>query len=165
VLGDTLEAIATEKLAVAPPDAIVVLPDETFAYWCPNATCGSAGAWAAEASAGHAIAADPHIAPPALRATRRRVRDGAHNADGARHLVEQPTATTTQWSPPSRGQGRRRDAAHPPWRRSSLVATTSSARALHAEDLASSPLISIMSRSPTTLWLRSLAPDSVNRCS
>jgi dihydrofolate synthase/folylpolyglutamate synthase len=36
VLGDTLEAIATEKLAVAPSDAIVVLPDRTYAYLVPG---------------------------------------------------------------------------------------------------------------------------------
>ena len=37
VLGDTLEAIAAEKLAVATPDAIVVLPDDTYAELCPAA--------------------------------------------------------------------------------------------------------------------------------
>src|SRR4249919_1129984 len=91
VLGDTLEAIASEKLAVAPPDAIVVLPDDTVAYLVPGRDVRIGGAReAAEAFAGHAIAADPHVALPG-RFERRdgEIRDGAHNADGARHLVEQ----------------------------------------------------------------------------
>src|SRR3970040_1459564 len=39
VLGDTLEAIATEKLAVAPPDAIVILPDAPYAQLVPWRHC------------------------------------------------------------------------------------------------------------------------------
>jgi dihydrofolate synthase/folylpolyglutamate synthase len=91
VLGDTLEAIATEKLAVTPTDAIVVLPDDTFANLVPGRHVLVGGAReAAEAFAGHAIAADPAVALPG-RFERRdgEIRDGAHNPDGARHLVEQ----------------------------------------------------------------------------
>jgi len=139
VLGDSLEAIATEKLAVAPPDAIVVLPDDTFAYLVPgrDVRIGSARE-AAEAFAGHAIAADPHVALPG-RFERRdgEIRDGAHNADGARHLVEQlhgndHTVVASILADKDvdamlrilRGAGRR------------LVATSSSsARALPADDL------------------------------
>src|SRR5437588_9350219 len=36
VLGDTREAIAREKLAVARLEAVVVLPDEEFAHLAPN---------------------------------------------------------------------------------------------------------------------------------
>ncbi len=36
VLGDTVEAIAAEKLAVASPDSVVVLPDDTFAHLVPG---------------------------------------------------------------------------------------------------------------------------------
>jgi dihydrofolate synthase/folylpolyglutamate synthase len=91
VLGDTLDAIATEKLAVAPTDAIVVLPDETYAYLVPGRQLRIGGAReAAEAFVGHAIDATPSVSLPA-RFERRdgEIRDGAHNPDGARHLVEQ----------------------------------------------------------------------------
>ena len=91
VLGDTLEAIATEKLAVAPDDAIVVLPDGTYAHLVPGRDIVLGGAReAAEAFVGHTIAADPVVVLPG-RFERRdgEVRDGAHNPDGARHLVEQ----------------------------------------------------------------------------
>ena len=91
VLGDTPEAIATEKLAVAPDGAVVVLPDDTFAPLVPGRELRFGGAReAAEAFVGHAIAADPVVALPG-RFERRggEIRDGAHNPDGARHLVEQ----------------------------------------------------------------------------
>ena len=140
VLGSTLEAIAIEKLAVAPPDAIVVLPDDTFAHLVPGREVKIGGAReAAEAFAGHAIAADPHVALPG-RFERRNgeIRDGAHNPDGARHLVEQlhgidHTVVVSILADKDVdamlrilcGAGRR------------LVATTSSsARALPADDLA-----------------------------
>jgi dihydrofolate synthase/folylpolyglutamate synthase len=90
VLGNTLEAIAREKLAVAPEDAVVVLPDDTYAPLVPGreVRIGSARE-AAEAFVGHAITADPAIALPG-RLERRagEIRDGAHNPDGARYLVE-----------------------------------------------------------------------------
>jgi dihydrofolate synthase/folylpolyglutamate synthase len=91
VLGDTREAIATEKLAVAPPEAIVVLPDEEFAHLVPGREIAVGGARkAAEAFVGHAIAAAPHVALPGRFELRDgEIRDGAHNPDGARHLVEQ----------------------------------------------------------------------------
>ena len=91
VLGDTLEAIATEKLAVAPSDAIVLLPDDTHASLVLGRDVRIGGALeAAEAFVGHVIAATPDVF---LRGRFERrdgeVRDGAHNPDGARHLVEQ----------------------------------------------------------------------------
>jgi dihydrofolate synthase / folylpolyglutamate synthase len=91
VLGDTLEAIAIEKLAVAPAHAIVVLPDATYADLVPGRDVVIGGARAAaEAFVGHAIAADPHVVLPGrLEHRAGEVRDGAHNPDGARHLVEQ----------------------------------------------------------------------------
>jgi dihydrofolate synthase/folylpolyglutamate synthase len=91
VLGDTLEAIATEKLAVAPPGAVVVLPDQTYAHLVPGREIVVGGAReAAEAFVGHPIDVLPSVSLPG-RFERRpgEVRDGAHNPDGARHLVEQ----------------------------------------------------------------------------
>jgi dihydrofolate synthase/folylpolyglutamate synthase len=91
VLGDTLEAIATEKLAVAPADAVVVLPDRTYAHLVEARDVRIGGAReAAEAFVGRPIPATPDVALPG-RFERREgeIRDGAHNPDGARHLVEQ----------------------------------------------------------------------------
>jgi dihydrofolate synthase / folylpolyglutamate synthase len=91
VLGDTLEAIATEKLAVARAGAIVVLPDRTYAHLVPENDVVLGGAReAAEAFVGHPIDAAPTVSLPG-RFERREgeIRDGAHNPDGARHLVDQ----------------------------------------------------------------------------
>jgi dihydrofolate synthase/folylpolyglutamate synthase len=91
VLGDTLEAIATEKLAVALPEAVVVLPDRTYEHLVPGREVVVGGAReAAEAFVGREIEASPTVRL-AGRLERRagEVRDGAHNPDGARHLVEQ----------------------------------------------------------------------------
>jgi dihydrofolate synthase/folylpolyglutamate synthase len=91
VLGDTLEEIATEKLAVAPEDAIVVLPDDTYGHLVPGREIRfGAAREAAEAFIGHEIAADPAVSLPGRFEYREgEIRDGAHNPDGARHLVEQ----------------------------------------------------------------------------
>ena len=90
VLGDTVEAIAREKLAVAPESRIVVLPDDTFASLVPGRTVRIGGALeAAEAFVGHSIASRPEVSLPG-RLERRagEIRDGAHNPDGARYLVD-----------------------------------------------------------------------------
>jgi dihydrofolate synthase/folylpolyglutamate synthase len=90
VLGETVEEIAREKLAVARPDSVVVLPDETFAKLVPGREIVIGGAReAAETFVGHAIAADPEVILPG-RLERRddEIRDGAHNLDGVRFLVE-----------------------------------------------------------------------------
>ena len=90
VLGETVEEIATEKLAVASEGAVVVLPDRTYAHLVPGNEVVLGGARAAaEAFVGHAIEADPHVALSG-RLERRpgEIRDGAHNPDGARHLVD-----------------------------------------------------------------------------
>jgi len=91
VLGDTLEAIATEKLAVVRPATIVALPDRNYAHLVPGNEVVLGGARAAaEAFVGHRIEADPAVSLPG-RLERRpgEIRDGAHNPDGARHLVDQ----------------------------------------------------------------------------
>lgn len=91
VLGDTVEEIAREKLAVVHDDnTIVVLPDDTFAALVPAGEIVVGGAReAAEAFVGHPIAASPSVALPG-RLERRdgEVRDGAHNLDGVRWLLE-----------------------------------------------------------------------------
>ena len=91
VLGDTVEAIAREKLAVAQEDSIVMLPDETYAHLVPSGEIRfGAARQAAEAFVGHAIAGNPEVTLPG-RLERRgetEIRDGAHNPDGARYLVE-----------------------------------------------------------------------------
>jgi dihydrofolate synthase / folylpolyglutamate synthase len=91
VLGETLEQIATEKLAVARPGAVVVLPDRTYAHLVPENEIVVGGAReAAEAFVGHEIVAESLVSLPG-RLERRpgEIRDGAHNPDGARHLVDQ----------------------------------------------------------------------------
>jgi dihydrofolate synthase/folylpolyglutamate synthase len=90
VLGDTVEAIAREKLAVVSAESVVVLPDEPFTYLVPGRDVRIGGAReAAEAFVGHAIEAEADVTLPG-RFERRgaEIRDGAHNPDGARYLVE-----------------------------------------------------------------------------
>ena len=98
VLGSTREEIAREKLAVAPSDAVVVLPDDEFLALVPGRDVRFGGARvAAEAFVGYEIAADPHVSLPGrLEHREGEIRDGAHNPDGARYLVEQlPTGDYT----------------------------------------------------------------------
>jgi dihydrofolate synthase/folylpolyglutamate synthase len=90
VLGSTVEEIAREKLAVAPEDGIVVLPDDTLSYLVPGRDVQiGGGREAAEAFVGHRIAANPEVSLPGrLEHRDGEIRDGAHNPDGARYLVE-----------------------------------------------------------------------------
>ena len=90
VLGPTREAIAREKLAVAREESIVVLPDHTYEHLVSGRDVVIGGAReAAEAFLGREIEADPHVALPGRLETRAgEIRDGAHNPDGARYLVE-----------------------------------------------------------------------------
>lgn len=147
VLGDTLEAIAREKLAVTPEDAVVVLPHNTYARLVRGREILIGGAReAAEAFVGHAIAADPPVS--LLGRLERRageIRDGAHNPDGARYLVERLCGSEPQGPQPAYTivvsilADKDADAMLRQFQRvgSRLVATTSSSdRALGAEDLA-----------------------------
>jgi dihydrofolate synthase / folylpolyglutamate synthase len=90
VLGTTREAIAVEKLAVAPPDAVVVLPDDEFAGLVPGRDIVVGGAReAAEAFVGRAVGHEVDVALPGrLEQRRDEIRDGAHNPDGVRWLLE-----------------------------------------------------------------------------
>jgi dihydrofolate synthase/folylpolyglutamate synthase len=90
VLGDTVEAIAREKLAVATEGAVVVLPDETYAGLVPGREVVIGGAHeAAEAFVGHALERLPDaVLPGRFERREAEIRDGAHNPDGVRYLVE-----------------------------------------------------------------------------
>ena len=90
VLGDTRDKIAREKLTVVRPDATVVLPDGEWRELVPEAHVLTGGAReAAEAFAGHAIAADPQVTL-AGRVERRgpdEIRDGAHTPEAVDWLL------------------------------------------------------------------------------
>jgi len=98
VLGETLEEIAREKLAVVREDAIVVLPDRTYSHLATGHEIRVGGAReAAESFVGHAIYAETEVSLPG-RFERRdaEIRDGAHNPDGVRFLVRRlPAADYT----------------------------------------------------------------------
>ncbi len=85
VLGETVEAIATEKLAVVhTDDTVVILPDGALAALVPRGKVVYGGARAAaEAFAGHPIDAAVDVALPGRFEHRAgEIRDGAHNPDG-----------------------------------------------------------------------------------
>ncbi len=90
VLGATREEIAAEKLAVVGEGAVAVLPDREFASLAgSNVVVGDARE-AASAFLGRPVEREVEVGLPGrleLRADE--VRDGAHNADGARWLVAQ----------------------------------------------------------------------------
>lgn len=92
VLGDTVEAIATEKLAVARAGSIVVLPDARFAELVVAGAEVRIGGVreAVEAFLGRPVDEPPAVVVPG-RLERRgdEIRDGAHNPDGVRWLCEQ----------------------------------------------------------------------------
>ncbi len=91
VLGETEDEIAREKLAVVRPDSVVVLPDRTYEELVTGRRVVLGGAReAAETFLGRAIAARPEVhLPGRLEHRRGELRDGAHNPDGVRWLVEQ----------------------------------------------------------------------------
>jgi dihydrofolate synthase/folylpolyglutamate synthase len=89
VLGETREAIAGEKLAVAEPGATVVLPDEEFAHLVPDATIRIGGApEAAQAFLGRPVELVEAALPGRLEVHGREVRDGAHTPEAADWLLE-----------------------------------------------------------------------------
>jgi dihydrofolate synthase / folylpolyglutamate synthase len=90
VLGETREAIAAEKLAVARPEAIVILPDAEFAPLVPTQDVRLGGAReAAEAYAGRALPHDVHVELPGrLELRDGEVRDGAHTPEAVDWLLE-----------------------------------------------------------------------------
>ena len=90
VLGDTREAIAREKLAVAGPDAIVVLPDDEFASFVPGREVRLGGArQAASAYLGRPASAEVDVSLAGrLELRPGEVRDGAHTPEAVDWLLE-----------------------------------------------------------------------------
>jgi dihydrofolate synthase/folylpolyglutamate synthase len=89
VLGGTRELIAAEKLAVARPDAIVVLPDGEFAHLVPGRDVRIGGAReAASALLGRDVELAEAGLPGRLELRGDEVRDGAHTPEAADWLVE-----------------------------------------------------------------------------
>ena len=85
VLGDTREAIAREKLAVAAADAIVVLPDAEFADLVPGRQVLIGGAREATAAfLGAGVTGDVAVELPGRleRRSETEIWDGGHNPDG-----------------------------------------------------------------------------------
>ena len=89
VLGETREAIAGEKLAVAGPDAVVVLPDGEFAHLVPGRDVRIGGA---REAAGAFLGQDVELAeaslPGRFEVRGNEIRDGAHTPDAADWLLE-----------------------------------------------------------------------------
>ncbi len=91
VLGDTREAIAREKLAVAAPGAIVVLGEPEWAYLVPDNDVRTGGAReAAEAFLGRAIAGEGDVQLPGRLEWRSddELWDGAHTVEAVEWLLE-----------------------------------------------------------------------------
>ena len=89
VLGDSRELIAAEKLAVAGPRAVVVLPDEEFVALVPGNEVRVGGAReAAEAFLGRPAELADASLPGRLEVHDGEVRDGAHTPDAVDWLLE-----------------------------------------------------------------------------
>jgi dihydrofolate synthase/folylpolyglutamate synthase len=89
VLGESRELIAAEKLAVAGPSAVVVLPDDEFANLVPGNQVRVGGAReAAEAFLGRPVELAEASLPGRLEVRDGEVRDGAHTPDAVDWLLE-----------------------------------------------------------------------------
>jgi dihydrofolate synthase/folylpolyglutamate synthase len=93
VLGDSLEEIAKEKLAVAHAASVVVLPDNTHAHLAGGSELRIGGAReAAEAYVGHTIDADVEVSLAGRLEVRPgpplEIRDGAHTPEAVRWLTD-----------------------------------------------------------------------------
>ena len=89
VLGDTREAIAGEKLAVAGPQAVVVLPDGEFAHLVPGRDVRIGGAReAAAAFLGREVELAEASLPGRFELRGGEVWDGAHTPEAVDWLLE-----------------------------------------------------------------------------
>jgi dihydrofolate synthase/folylpolyglutamate synthase len=146
LLGETREAIAAEKLAVAGPEATVVLPDAEFAPLVPGRTVVLGGAReAAAAVLGREVRAEVEVRLPGRLELRRdevrgfEVRDGAHTPEAVEWLLERLPAPGSYVVVASLLADKHVDAILERLARagSTLVATRSTnERALDAEELA-----------------------------
>jgi dihydrofolate synthase/folylpolyglutamate synthase len=88
VLGDTREAIAREKLAVAGPGAVVVLPDEEFAHLVPGNDVRIGGAReAAAAFLGRDVELAEASLPGRFETRDNEIWDGAHTPEAVEWLL------------------------------------------------------------------------------
>jgi dihydrofolate synthase/folylpolyglutamate synthase len=88
VLGETREQIAAEKLAVATPEATVILSNEEFAHLVPGATRIGGAAEAVEALLGERRPLAEAALPGRLELRDTEVRDGAHTPEAVDWLLE-----------------------------------------------------------------------------
>jgi dihydrofolate synthase / folylpolyglutamate synthase len=89
VLGGTREEIAREKLAVAGPGAVVVLPDEEFAGLVPESDVRIGGAReAASAFLGRDVELAEASLPGRFEVRGREIWDGAHTPEAVDWLLE-----------------------------------------------------------------------------
>ena len=91
VLGETREQIAREKLAVAKPGAIVVLPDDEWWELMPERELRIGGAReTAEAFLGAPVGGEPEVYLPGRFEWRgpNELRDGAHTPEGVDWLLD-----------------------------------------------------------------------------
>jgi dihydrofolate synthase/folylpolyglutamate synthase len=88
VLGETREAIAAEKLAVAGPGATVVLPDDEFAGLAPGPVVIGGAREAAAAFLGRSVELAEASLPGRLELRDGEVRDGAHTPEAVDWLLE-----------------------------------------------------------------------------
>jgi dihydrofolate synthase/folylpolyglutamate synthase len=89
VLGESRELIAAEKLAVAGPGSVVVLPDAEFAALVAGNEVRVGGAReAAEAFLGRRVELADATLPGRLEVSDGEVRDGAHTPDAVDWLLE-----------------------------------------------------------------------------
>ena len=141
VLGETREAIAREKLAVAAADAIVVMPDAEFAHLVPGREVLLGGAReAAGAFLGAGVEGRRGGPAPGSARASLRLGDLGRRAQPGRARLGAPAPAGRELhrrrlDPPRQGRGG--DARAPRASRRRFVATTSSnARALPAGELA-----------------------------
>jgi dihydrofolate synthase/folylpolyglutamate synthase len=88
VLGSTREVIAAEKLAVAGPGSIVILPDDEFAHLVDGEVRLGGAEEAAEAFLGERRPLAEASLPGRLEIRDGEIRDGAHTPDAAEWLLE-----------------------------------------------------------------------------
>jgi len=88
VLGETRGQIAAEKLAVAGPNATVILPDGEFAHLVPGEARIGGAQEAVDAFLGRHVPLAETSLPGRLELRENEIRDGAHTPEAADWLLE-----------------------------------------------------------------------------